>query len=213
VSARTATVEQPTPIRPRHGFAGVEQPAVPELLAAPVRWPRPSRLEAPVSGLTGVGPRLREAAADAGINSLADVLWRIPHSYRDRSKVRSLADLKLGEEATVLVEVGTVRLRRPRRRGLTILEATISDDSDSSRAVWFNQPWLADRLTAGTRLLLVGALDRRGFRVSEHEFLSAAGGADFGGPSPSNAGGAGDGGSKIGDRTRAPIPLRDDLDR
>ena len=176
MSARTATVEQPTPIRPRHGFAGVEQPAVPELLAAPVRWPRPSLLQAPVSGLTGVGPRLREAAADAGINSLADVLWRIPHSYRDRSDVRPLADLKLGEDATVLVEVRSTSLRRPRRRGLTILEASVTDGSESVKAVWFNQPWLADRLTAGTKVLLVGSLDRRSFRVSEHEIVPGAAG-------------------------------------
>ena len=136
MSSRSATVEQPAPIRLRHGFAGLAEPTAADLLAAPIRWPRPSRLETPVSSLSGVGPRLREAAADAGIDTLADVLWRVPHSYRDRSEVRPLADLKVGEDATVLVEVGTVRLRRPRRRGLTILEVAVTDGTESAKAIY-----------------------------------------------------------------------------
>jgi ATP-dependent DNA helicase RecG len=186
VSTRTATIEEPARTRPRHGFAGVKDPTREDLLAAPIRWSRPSRLESPVSTLSGVGPRLREAATDAGIDTLADVLWRVPHSYRDRSEVKALADLRIGEEATVLVEVGSVRLRRPRRRGLTILEVAVTDGTESVKAVWFNQPWLADRLAAGTQLLLVGALDRRGFRVSEHEIVPGAAGpvTDFGATTP-----------------------------
>jgi ATP-dependent DNA helicase RecG len=38
------------------------------------------------------------------------------------------------------------------------------------RATWFNQPWLAPKLTTGTTMLLTGSADKRGFRVSEYEF-------------------------------------------
>ncbi len=78
-----------------------------------------------------------------------------------------------------MVEVRSARLRRTRRRGLTIVEATVADSSGSIGATWFNQPWLADRLRPGVAMLLVGSLDRRGLRVSEHEFL---GGEDDGEP-------------------------------
>ena len=74
-----------------------------------------------------------------------------------------------------MVEVRSARLRRTRRRGLTIVEATVADASGSIGATWFNQPWLADRLRPGVAMLLVGTLDRRGFRVSEHEFLGGGG--------------------------------------
>ena len=43
------------------------------------------------------------------------------------------------------------------------------------KATWFNQAWLAQRLTTGTRLLLNGKLDRQGFRVEEHEILGEQG--------------------------------------
>jgi ATP-dependent DNA helicase RecG len=169
----TASAEQsrrPAPLPP--GFGGASTPSRAELLAASVWWPRPSSLQEPLTRLAGAGPKLAAAAAEAGLETIGDLLLRIPHSYRDRSTLLPLGDLRLGEEGTVMVEVRDTRLRRPRRRGLTILEATIADESGSAKAVWFNQPWLAERLSAGTSLLLVGRLDRRGFRVAEHEIVS-----------------------------------------
>jgi ATP-dependent DNA helicase RecG len=53
---------------------------------------------------------------------------------------------------------------------LTILGVKVGDDSGTMRATWFNQPWLAPKLTQGTRLLLTGSVDKRGLRVSEYEF-------------------------------------------
>ena len=161
-------------------FAGRPGPGQGELAASGVRTPRPSSLDAPLTSLAGVGPKLAEAAAEAGIETIADLLLRVPHSYRDRSLVRPLGELRLGEEATVMIEVRSARLRRTRRRGLTIVEATVADGSGSATATWFNQPWLADRLRSGVCLLLVGSLDRRGFRVAEYEFVSGAGGSPAG---------------------------------
>jgi ATP-dependent DNA helicase RecG len=147
-----------------------------DLLDAPLRTtPRPSILDAPITKLKGAGPKLSAAAAEMGIESLGDLLRHVPHSYRDRANPVGLGDLRLGEEATVEVEVAGVKLRPTRRRRLTILEADVFDSSGKVKAVWFNRAWLADRLQPGTRLLLRGKLEKRGFNVSEHEFLENAG--------------------------------------
>jgi ATP-dependent DNA helicase RecG len=158
---------------------GSGEPLVPEdLRGAPLRsLPRPSRLNAPITSLRGAGPRLAEAASELGIETLGDLLLHVPHSYRDRAEPRQLSELAIGEQATVEVEVRSVRLRRTRRRGLTIVEATVADDSGPAKAVWFNQPWLADRLRSGTRLLLHGKLDSSGFRVEAHELAEGDGAA------------------------------------
>ncbi len=110
-------------------------------------------------------------AAELGIETLGDLLLHVPHRYRDRSDVRTLAELRKGESATVEVEVRSARVRPTRRRGLRIVEAGVADESGPMTAVWFNQAWLADRLKEGTRLLLAGTLERGQFRVSEHEFV------------------------------------------
>ncbi len=148
------------------------------LLAAPVRSPRPGILDAPLTKLRGAGPKLSEAAAEIGVSSLGDLLRHLPHSYRDRASPIGLADLKLGEEATVEVAVTKAgRVRPTRRRRLTILEAEVGDGTGRITATWFNRAWLVDKLTPGTRLLLRGKLEKRGFNVAEHELLDRDEGA------------------------------------
>src|SRR5690242_8947114 len=142
-----------------------------DLLAAPLKtMPRPSILAAPITKLRGAGPKLAAAAAEMGIGSLGDVLRHLPHGYRDRAQPVGLGDLRLGEEATVEVEVVRAKVRPTRRRRLTILEADVRDAGGQAKAVWFNRAWLADRLQPGTRLLLHGKFEKRGLNVSEHEF-------------------------------------------
>jgi len=137
--------------------------------------PRPSLLAAPIETLKGAGPKLSAAAAEMGLENVGDVLTHVPHSYRDRAAPRKLADLRIGEEATVEVTVRSARVRPTRRRGLVIVEAQVADDSGPAKAVWFNQAWLVDRLREGTKLLLFGKLDRSCFRVEAHEVIGADG--------------------------------------
>jgi ATP-dependent DNA helicase RecG len=153
------------------GFAGDTELSAAELRAAPLHPPRPSALEASPDSLDGVGPKLAEAAAEAGISTLGDLLLRLPHRHRERTVV-PVADLRPGDQATIEVEVLGAIPRPFRRRGLSIISVKVGDESGSLRATWFNQPWVAPKLTPGARLLLAGSRDKRGFRVSEYEFLA-----------------------------------------
>jgi ATP-dependent DNA helicase RecG len=153
-------------------FPGGAELTKAQLLNAPVHWPRPSVLDASLQAIEGVGPRLAEAAAEAGIGSVGDLLLRFPHSHRDRTVV-PVASLEPGKQATIRVEVLADASRPFRRRGLSILTVKVRDESGSVRATWFNQPWLTAKLTRGTRWLLTGSRDKRGFRVSEYELSEA----------------------------------------
>ncbi len=156
-------------------FAGESELTPEKLRDAPVRWPRPSVLELPLTALSGVGPKLAEVAAEAGIATVYDLLLRFPRSHRDRT-VAPLAEVEPGSQATVQVEVLGAKASTFRRRGLSITSVKVGDESGSARATWFNQPWVAQKLTPGAALLLTGSRDKRGFRVSEYEFVSAADG-------------------------------------
>ena len=178
-------------------FGGASELTRGQLLDAPVHWPRPSVLDVSIGALKGVGPRLAEAAAEAGIATVGDLLLRFPHSHRDRTVV-PVSALEVGKKATIRVEVLADPGRPFRKRGLSILTVKVGDDSGSVRATWFNQPWLAQKLTKGTPLLLTGSRDKRGFRVSEYEVLSTAG--------PVAGGGGRCGRATV--RPRPPLPPR-----
>ena len=158
--------------RPLRCFGGERELSRGELRDAPVHWPRPSVLDVSIEALDGVGPKLARAAAEAGIHSAGDVLLRFPHSHRDRT-VRPLGEIEDGQTGTVLVEVLGAKPRPFRRPGLSITAVKVGDDSGHIKATWFNQPWVADKLNPGTRLLLTGKVSKRGFGVSEYEIVSA----------------------------------------
>jgi ATP-dependent DNA helicase RecG len=153
-------------------FAGTGEIGRAEALAAPVHWPRPGVLELGLNALKGVGPKTVEAAAEAGIRSIGDLLFHVPRRHRDLS-IRQLGSIEPGETATILVEVLGSKPRPFRKRRLTIVGVKVGDETGHVRATWFNQPWVAEKLTPGVQLLLTGKLSGRGFAVNEWELLSS----------------------------------------
>jgi ATP-dependent DNA helicase RecG len=135
-----------------------------ELGAAPVRYPRPSRLETP---LVLEGPKAEHAAGSLGLRIVGDLLEHLP---RDRREARAVAELVPGESATVVVGVSSISSRSVRRRGMRpLVEATVADDTGTMKATFFNQPWLVNKYPAGTRLVLHGKFEARNrFRVQAH---------------------------------------------
>ena len=156
-------------IQPRE-FAATGCLSRAQLIAAPVRWPRPSRLQV---ALEPSGKRMAAGLRSLGLDTVGDLLEHLPTDSRE---ARTVAALKSGEQATVAVEVRSIASRSVRRRGMRpLVEAVVFDASASMRATFFNQPWLLERYPSGTRLLLHGKSDGRGgFRVSHHAPASEA---------------------------------------
>jgi len=110
-----------------------------------------------VQFVRGVGPRRAAILAKAGIHTVEDLLYHLPHRYEDRSRFLPLAALREGEAATVGVRVVNAAVQKTRRRGFVLFRALVEDDSGSMPCIWFNQPYLQDVLTPGRRVVLFGA--------------------------------------------------------
>lgn len=160
-------------------LGGGARPPRAALLAAPVRWPRPERLGLSLGELSGIGPKLASQAEEAGVETIFDLLWRVPRAYGEVPDRIALDRLRPGEPAIVAVELLGARTVRVRRRGFSVIEARVADDSGEKKAVWFNQPWVADRLVSGDHYLLEGRLEAKGFTVAALERLNRS-------PSPGN---------------------------
>src|ERR671937_97667 len=134
------------------------------LSGAPVRWPRPSRLE---EGLRWKPRPAAEAAETLGLTTVGALLGHLP---RESGEARTVADLAPDETATVIVEVRSITARPVRRRGMKpLVEVVVSDGTGVMKATFFNQPWLKDQYKPGTRLMLAGNYQGRNrFRVNTH---------------------------------------------
>jgi ATP-dependent DNA helicase RecG len=128
--------------------------------------------------LPGVGPSQRGKLAKLGLRTVRDLLEHRPRDYQQAVGETPISNLFGEEEAVIAGEVRRVSIR-PTRRRLTVLKAAVRDESGEISAVWFNQPWLADKLQPGTRLRLRGQLRRNEFHVRSYDLDGAAATADF----------------------------------
>lgn len=161
---------------PTH-FASAEALSDDELRAAPVRWPRPSKLAEELDAKAG--QKAADALETLGLLTVGDLIAHLP---RGGGESRTVAALQPGETATVVVEVTSIRSRAVRRRGMRpLVEATVADHTGVMMVTFFNQPWLERRYPPGTRLILAGKYEARNrFRVSSHAETTAAAGGEEG---------------------------------
>ncbi|MEX0919599.1 MAG: ATP-dependent DNA helicase RecG, partial [Candidatus Saccharimonadales bacterium] len=110
-----------------------------------------------VSQLSGVGQALEKKLEKLGIFTIEDLLKHYPRRYDDFSKIIPIAQANPGN-ITIKGEIDQIVSRRTKRRGTTLTEAIISDDSGSIKAIWFNQPYLAKQLPKDTEVYVSGEL-------------------------------------------------------
>src|SRR5690348_2842585 len=130
-------------------FAELEAP---DAWPAPRSRPRPARLERGVETLEGVGQTVQKRLARLGLDTVRDLLEHRPRRYEEAVDEVPIGTLHGEDEVAVAGEVRRASVRRARR--VTILKAVVADATGHVTAVWFNQPWLAERLVPGTRVRL-----------------------------------------------------------
>ncbi|MGE5692051.1 MAG: ATP-dependent DNA helicase RecG [Pseudomonadota bacterium] len=141
--------------------------------------PRPSHLGRGVETLPGVGPALARRLGRLGLRTVGDLLLHRPHRYEEAAPERPIRDLWGEEEVAIAGTVVRASSRRTGRR-LTVQNVRVRDATGEIDAVWFNQPWVADRLAPGTSVRLRGALARRGgFAVRAYDVGDVRATADF----------------------------------
>ncbi|MBA2505358.1 MAG: ATP-dependent DNA helicase RecG [Thermoleophilaceae bacterium] len=160
-------------------FASDDELSPEELRDAPLRsLPRPSRLAEAL-------PEIKPAQAQKGLRSLGiatrgDLLEHFPFRHEDRRERKDIIELVPGEDATILAEVRSMKKRPTRRRRLTIIEATVGDETGVTKAVWFNQYSVLSALPAGSVAVLHGKYEGKNrFRVTEFEKVTSPSAADL----------------------------------
>ena len=103
--------------------------------------------------------KLRERLALMGIETALDLLQHYPRRYHDRTQHAEIAQLSIGDEATVFAEVRRTRARRMRNRR-AIVEVVVYDGTDLLNVVFFNQPWRERQLAEGTEAAFFGKLEQ-----------------------------------------------------
>src|ERR1700757_2412123 len=111
-------------------------------------------LSTPVQYVKGVGPRIAELLAGKGIHTVGDLLHYLPFRYEDRLNPRGIGELRAGETATVIAEVGNSGLFRTRRT--PIFQMTAEQARSRLKCLWFHGGYLQDKFKPGQMVALYG---------------------------------------------------------
>ena len=130
-------------------------------------------IDSPATVIKGISSSLATKFGRLGVKTVRDLLYFFPHRHLDYSQVKSISQLSEEEEQTIIVNVWEANVKRLGYRQGT--EAIVGDETGNVRVVWFNQPYLAKKLTTNTRIVLSGRVSqfkgRHVFESPEWEFV------------------------------------------
>lgn len=110
-----------------------------------------------LSDLKGIGPSRAQALADAGINSILDLLYYFPRRYIDRT-ISETTILKAGEKITLMAHVQNKYVAHGRKSRLIVRCRTIAGEPLS--LLWFKGvPFFRHAFHDGDLLVVSGKLD------------------------------------------------------
>ena len=131
-----------------------------------------AKLTDPVTILKGVGPSKAKQLASLNIFTLQDLICHFPRSYEDRTRLRTVSALEVGEPACFRATV----MNSPRvnhiRKGLDITRVQVGDYTGRVNLTFFNQKYATEHLLYGREYIFYGTLngDYAGYSITNPVF-------------------------------------------
>jgi ATP-dependent DNA helicase RecG len=125
-------------------------------------------LDDPVTAIAGISTVYGQRLDHVGVKTIRDLLLNFPHRHEDFGDITPIAWIRPGMRTTVRARIYTIRAEITRHKGIRLARATLGDDSGSLTAVWFNQPYVANRIHAGDQVMLAGTVELNGGLVMKN---------------------------------------------
>ncbi|MBC7475484.1 MAG: ATP-dependent DNA helicase RecG, partial [Candidatus Sericytochromatia bacterium] len=122
--------------------------------------------ERPVQFIKGIGPKLAENLASAGIINIKDLFRHYPRKHLDYANRTQIKNCKIGQLVTIWGSIKDVNcFTPPNNKNITILSITVSDSTGKVKSSWFYggankymQEQYKRRFPIGAQVLLSGEI-------------------------------------------------------
>ena len=112
-------------------------------------------LDSNIQYLKGVGPKMAELLKKINIYTIRDLIEYYPRAYEDRTKLYTISELIVGENALFIADV-VKPVQVLRKAKLAILSTYVADDTGVCKLTWFNQKYIKEKLKLGDRYIFFG---------------------------------------------------------
>ncbi|MFC1956953.1 ATP-dependent DNA helicase RecG [Chloroflexota bacterium] len=111
-------------------------------------------IDSPILVVKGISSNLAAKFNKLGVRTVRDLLYFFPNRHLDYSQRKYISQLAEGEEETIIANVW--QAQQVYLGGRRSTEAIVGDETGNVRVVWFNNPYLAKKLTTNTRVVISG---------------------------------------------------------
>lgn len=126
-------------------------------------------LDTSLDQIKGVGEKTYDQFSLAGIRTVRDLIYFFPRTHDDYSLIQKIAGIRPGK-VSVQGHFQQV-VSRHVRRGMSVTEAVLVDETSKVPVVWFNQPYRAEQLKEGKTWLVTGEF---GLQRSKYQIMNPA---------------------------------------
>ncbi|MBM3252572.1 MAG: ATP-dependent DNA helicase RecG, partial [Candidatus Omnitrophica bacterium] len=115
----------------------------------------------------------RKVLENLGIKTIEDLFYYFPRRYEDRTQFVPISKIQEKQFYSIKGEVFVKGERRSwRRKGFSIFELVVRDESSKISVVWFKQPWLKKVFKNGQNAIFYGRVEKYEgkFQLNSPEF-------------------------------------------
>lgn len=113
-----------------------------------------------VSKIKGIGEKTAKLLQKLEVSTVGELLSYYPRAYETYELPTPIGELKEGKIATI--EASVIKSADVTRyRNLQVLTCVVQDPSGTMKLTWYNQPYMKNQLTMGTRHLFRGKVIRK----------------------------------------------------
>tara|TARA_B100000029_G_C17580150_1_gene959387 strand:- start:144 stop:2240 length:2097 start_codon:yes stop_codon:yes gene_type:complete len=128
-------------------------------------------LNTDIKFLKGVGPQRASILNQNNIKTINDLIRYYPRKYLDRTNIKKIREVKIGEKAVIIAKVKSFSMKRTKKN--RYFQVTIADDSGGYiNCMWFNSlSWITDKFKIGDNVALFGKIEfYQSLRIIHPEF-------------------------------------------
>ncbi|MBV1758460.1 MAG: ATP-dependent DNA helicase RecG [Dethiosulfatibacter sp.] len=106
--------------------------------------------------LPGIGAKTAEKLKKLEIYTIEDLLSHFPFRYDDRSRIVYVSELLIDQKSLIRVQMNRSTLKKKYAKAKRIVEIECFDDTGVIQVLWFNQPYIYDKMAKLESSLLFG---------------------------------------------------------
>ena len=127
-------------------------------------------LETDIMYIRGVGPARGRVLKKHGLDTVSDLIYHLPRRYLDRTNIKTIRNLRIGDEAVILGQIDSFGVKPTKKR--RFFQLTITDSTGSLNCVWFRGvSWILDKFQIGDAIAIFGKVEfYNGLKIIHPEF-------------------------------------------